>query len=121
MRTFSIISAFLFLPLLSGCAHRFSGGFVFTNSSTKRLWVQASGFERSPPVGILAPGVSAGSGMNPQRLPEVATISWSEDGVVGMARTNISLAQLPFLPGRGRITFEFTPAGVWILKYDTKD
>lgn len=121
MRTSVFIFPLLILLLVSGCADRFSGTFVFKNNSSKRIWVDASGFEHTPPVGVLSPGIFKGASMNPQRLPDVVTISWYEMDVLGTSRTNISLAELPTFPGSGRITFEFMPAERWVLKYDRRN
>jgi hypothetical protein len=117
---------------LLGCAHRFTGDFLFKNSSTNELLVHASGWRGNPPVmppwmildgDHLAPGAYQDLGFNPMRLPETVTIAWNVmetnwTKVTDHGTTNVSLSTLPTYPGAGVIVLEFTPQHFWTLKYE---
>jgi len=110
--------SFLFLALLSGCAHRFGGTIVFRNSSTTPLdWVTSSGFEREPIAGFIGPGASKGSMLNSMSLPKEITIRWTIGGT--SSSTNIMLPSVPPF-ARGDLVFDYTSGQVWITRYESQ-
>ena|ERR1035437_2146722 len=130
MRTSHISFSLVFCLLCFGCAHRFTGHFSFTNSSTAGLWVDVSGLSNNgrdlePSPGALVPGMTKGSYMEPIRLPAEVTISWREEST-SMTRsgeqihTNISLSSLPRFPDSGHIFFEFSPEHTWSMRYEAR-
>ena len=117
------LAVLLLAIMITGCAHRFYGTFIFKNSSNTQLWAEASGFKSDLPVGVLIPGALKGSGMEPMQLPKFATIFWSEGKAYWSTKaeqnqTNISLSSLSTFPGSGNIVFEYTTQRVWTVRYE---
>src|SRR5215831_257646 len=106
MRT-SIITLCLIQCLLCvGCAHRFSGDFVFKNSSSTQIRAEVIGLEYPPSPGVLIPGATKTAHMYPMRLPSEVTLLWVEGVRYSprtdeLSRTNVSLSALPQYPCSG--------------------
>jgi hypothetical protein len=108
--------------LLTGCAHRFTGCFVFTNSSQTQVSASVNISDYWPltdPVAI-QPTNSwiCDIRERPLRLPQQAVVTWTEAGSLE-TYTNISLSAMPMFPRRhGDIVFEFTPMHTWTVRYE---